>query len=483
MKTYDPWEEVAKPTAPQTLVTIAPGPWASSSSASQPVPLAPGAILPAGKVIRPETKNPPPVPPLATGAFLPASRVKRPDTFKAPPAGSGVPGVAAAPAGSVDGLKAKAPPAERARDWLDDASSTASTTADGNEITYTRLGLSGGGRKVICSLCKFEDGWKHMRSAKVWTDDESYEWHLTCKNCVAQQDGCSVNKALETIITGSVGFLKKKQRTESFLESRQKAQALFPMLDTNKKVKPVTLELMKVIFAELVDVIALKCAHVHDLSNKFAEWEDKCRELGACSDPVRAKVLLYELKDVQDRDVLLAFQGESQDAFQLASSYSDEWACKRTAAGVALYWFRMWYTCLAGGAAWPCLHLMCSKSWLTHFEDPLAPKQRWLCPQCGARQRAKWGVVCEVALPVGKVFCKAAVPGEHEIDMRALHHERTIRPTSPKALYDAVPVCTPTTGAIIVPVDEARGIFRVQDKQTFDAMPTFSWGQIYNLGA
>ena len=56
---------------------------------------------------------------------------------------------------------------------------------------------------------------------------------------------------------------------------------------------------------------------------------------------------------------------------------------------------RIYYICMAG-ISFPCRTLIRSDCWNKRHDDPNAAGQRWYCPECGARYRSKFGVVCEI---------------------------------------------------------------------------------------
>jgi hypothetical protein len=67
------------------------------------------------------------------------------------------------------------------------------------------------------------------------------------------------------------------------------------------------------------------------------------------------------------------------------------------------------------------------------IEDPLATGQKWHC-MCGAKYKATWGVVCEIALTNNQVlYMKAEVPDEHVQDARAVFYEKEYKPLTPEA--------------------------------------------------
>ena len=56
----------------------------------------------------------------------------------------------------------------------------------------------------------------------------------------------------------------------------------------------------------------------------------------------------------------------------------------------------------------------------------------------------------------GILYCKAPVPEEYINDMLAMMYEKQLKPVSPQALYDAVPVCKPAITSLIVEKKETE---------------------------
>jgi hypothetical protein len=128
-----------------------------------------------------------------------------------------------------------------------------------------------------------------------------------------------------------------------------------------------------------------------------------------------------------------------------------------------------------------------SKDWKTKSGDPLWPKG-WMCP-CGTTYRTKYGVIVEIVAPGvdGILYCRAPVPDEHVNDMRAMMHEQKLKPTTPEALYQAVPVCKLSLTSLIVErktdchgnLCDNQWTFR--SKKDYQDLPEFDWRQVFNL--
>ena len=75
---------------------------------------------------------------------------------------------------------------------------------------------------------------------------------------------------------------------------------------------------------------------------------------------------------------------------------------------------------------------------------------------------------------------EAEVPSHDLEDVRAMHFERTIKPSSAENLYREIPVLEPHAGVIMTPIPGIEGSFKV-DRQKFLSLKTFIWEDIYNV--
>jgi hypothetical protein len=118
-----------------------------------------------------------------------------------------------------------------------------------------------------------------------------------------------------------------------------------------------------------------------------------------------------------------------------------------------------------------------SKEWKIKSGNPLCP-QGWTCP-CGTNYRTKYGVIVEIVAPGvdGILYCRAPVPDEHVNEMRAIMHELKLKPTSPMALYRAVPVCKPSNTILIIKKERDMYVWeplrQPVDLQVEKGLPTF----------
>ncbi len=185
----------------------------------------------------------------------------------------------------------------------------------------------------------------------------------------------------------------------------------------------------------------------------------------------------------------------TQDRFQLAATYSDEWVKGESPAGP--FWVRMFWICQKrthetrweGNRQGRCLSMTTSKAWHQNKEgDPLAEGQSWTC-NCQRHQgysEGKFlgghGVLCEMKLPGIAELCyvKAEAPDGHVNDVRAIHYERTLNPETPEALYQMVPVAHPSPTQVVKKHHKWEGWYEISPED-FDALPSFDWWSIFSV--
>jgi hypothetical protein len=333
--------------------------------------------------------------------------------------------------------------------------------------------------QVTCAGCKDEDKWKRM--LKLYNEDKGY--YYECAKCVMTREALPDLRAAQFfILKASPGFLKKSRTQAAWQDAKRIVQDEFKMMKgTRKEMHSVTHATMRHLFAPLAKAIARKHRHMEFLNSNMEIHKAMMERMRTCTDPKLAQLLLEELDKLMEPSQLLAFQGENQWQFQLASTYSDEYVSDK-AAGT---YMRFFFVCLGGGDN-PCMTILESKEWEPKSGIPLNPNG-WRC-KCGTNYKTKFGVICEIMAQGydGILYCKAPVPDEHVNDVRAIMHELKIKPDSPKALYDAVPVCKPSTTSMIISKLDWNGKplenqWTFKSKEDFYLLPTFDWYQVFNL--
>ena len=248
-----------------------------------------------------------------------------------------------------------------------------------------------------------------------------------------------------------------------------------------------------------MDIFAIKSGHLDKLDERLAEQKDLIGKIKSATTSTEARELMSQLRDVHERDELLAWQErcrnaetgvvdtDLQDRYIAASSYADEWVSSLFGH------FRYWYICLAKtGEDWlieeeqqdTCRTVIKSKCWDTKFDDPLAAKQKWYC-KCHAKFNACWGVIIEMKFnsEKGLRYYRAEVPDDHVKDALSMKHERDLGNlvTTPEELYARMREVAPTVNSIIVCVDEEKGHYRIPNADDLAKIPQWSWYDLFAL--
>jgi hypothetical protein len=155
---------------------------------------------------------------------------------------------------------------------------------------------------------------------------------------------------------------------------------------------------------------------------------------------------------------------------QSARTYPAEYVSD-TASGIDI---RVYFMCGGCGTAYTCMTVLQPKCYMCH---------------CGTTYRTKYGVIVEIVTRGvdGILYCRAPVPDEHVNDMRAMLHEPNLKPTTPEALYQAVPVCKLSLKSLIVErkTDWHGNLCDNQwtfiSKKDYQDLPQLDWCQVFNL--
>ena len=81
-------------------------------------------------------------------------------------------------------------------------------------------------------------------------------------------------------------------------------------------------------------------------------------------------------------------------------------------------------------------------------------------------------------------YMVADVPDEDVLDAKALQIEAMAKASGAKTaqeIYDLIPSFAPHTGSFIQVADEAKGQYKIVDKQFFDSLPRWEWADIFTL--
>jgi hypothetical protein len=249
----------------------------------------------------------------------------------------------------------------------------------------------------------------------------------------------------------------------------------------------------------LFDAIAAKTRHMFMLAAGSEERTKVIEQLRVATDKALITELMEKLKGLEESERLLGFSRHSeevQDRFQLAATYSDEWVKGRSKHGGGVFWIRMYWICQKhthptkweGKRPQRCLSMTLSKKWHQNKEDPLDECQTWTC-NCQREQgysegkfRAGHGVLVEMKVPgVGQLcYVRAEAPDDHVNDIRAIHYEQKLNPSSPEELYEMVPVAAPHATQVVRRHERWEGWYETSPEE-FDALPLFDWYSVFSV--
>ena len=184
----------------------------------------------------------------------------------------------------------------------------------------------------------------------------------------------------------------------------------------------------------------------------------------------------------------MASESEGEDA----PSYSDATTLVYDRSGSVMGGLTSWYlcfgitrfVCFGGVQNKECCRVLPSKDWDEWAKDaPLAGRERWRChPSCGTKYSGKWGQL---------VRCHQWNPEEKRMDemyMRAeclpcdvpmdLYHDNVAMPMD---LHNKVLRMVPAKKHLLVPDPTLPGKMMLTCKEDFDALPEFSWWEIFTI--
>jgi hypothetical protein len=186
--------------------------------------------------------------------------------------------------------------------------------------------------------CTTRVKWDHMKSWKQYEDpddeseDAKFVWVYLCAKCMAVKRGCTEQEAMAEILRGGSGFKAAEKRNTKFKESLESHAQLMPALWDSKKgkkeVRHITRDTFKAMWTPWMEAIVIKTRHMFLVCEAQEERKKLIEELRTCTDQVRAKAIMEEMNELAKADRMVGFSKhdeETQDRFQLAATYSDEW--------------------------------------------------------------------------------------------------------------------------------------------------------------
>jgi hypothetical protein len=289
---------------------------------------------------------------------------------------------------------------------------------------------------------------------------------------------------------------RKKARGEQLAKAKELHREAFDTLSGSRKERRVMLlKTLADLFSPLAKHIVRKREVLEKVRKDALRHGELVRQLAACTDMVQEKLLLGEMEALEEDDGYCAFASmpEKQHDMLLASSYSDLWTEVRDGAGRLVGGIASWYICLAKTAYGPppswapqsCLRCTPSKDWGRRHADPMACKQRYYCG-CNSRYNASWGQIVEISRlnkatqQVDRCYVRADVPSWDIEDIRGMFLEEQHPDVASAAdLYSRIRRVEPATSDVIV--ESAGGFKKIASPETWAAIPTFRWVEIFNL--
>jgi len=131
--------------------------------------------------------------------------------------------------------------------------------------------------------------------------------------------------------------------------------------------------------------------------------------------------------------------------------------------------------------------MITSKKWTQKFPgEAWHAGQRWYCEENTWNQRhlykAGWGCIIEIRQGSNIYYTRAEVPDQTKLDILGLKYEKQYGSQMTAAqLYDRIPIVNPTETEWVLPVNPAKGIYKLRSKADLEAMVKWSWEQLYNF--
>ena len=183
---------------------------------------------------------------------------------------------------------------------------------------------------------------------------------------------------------------------------------------------------------------------------------------------------------------------EDQQQCVNVAQYHDEWTMSKSGSRM-----RAWYVCMSdGNGQWePCGTIMPAKHWHRRFDDVGSSKQRWYCVCCGTRFQPKYGMLVEIHITSPEptsVFMLSEISNQDVDDVRAMHLERTLKPTDHQDLWQKIPDFKPMApGDIMRPCKESEFhkregfdkslIHKFNNPAGLKDVPMWDWDRIFTL--
>ena len=216
------------------------------------------------------------------------------------------------------------------------------------------------------------------------------------------------------------------------------------------------------LFEWLEPFITRKLKKIVQRNTGVEQWHELLEQYRKETDIDKQLKLMEKMEKIEDKieehNKNLAFQGfEDQQQCVNVAQYHGEWTMSKSGSRM-----RAWYVCMMdGNGQWdPCGTIMPAKHWLRRFEDVGSSKQRWYCVCCGTRFKTKYGMLVEIHITTPKptsIFMRSEISNQDVDDVRAMHLERTLKPTDHQDLWQKIPDFKPMApGDIMRPCKESE---------------------------
>ena len=210
--------------------------------------------------------------------------------------------------------------------------------------------------------------------------------------------------------------------------------------------------------ADLLVAAATKDSRIMDCANRFAEHLKVGSEGMSEEDETRGDELRTAQREATQARIRSIEGMTEAEQWQLdfAADYTDEWYM--VGHGESLKAFRSFYVCDAKVGTEHCGTMTLSSQWTRRHEDPLAQKQRWYCPACGARYKTTSGVLVELVHGGATHHVRADFPPESIQEVKWASVQRSHdHATTPETLLAAIPDAAPASGVVLQKIPTLPG--------------------------
>ena len=168
-----------------------------------------------------------------------------------------------------------------------------------------------------CDACKEVGDWRDMHAKKTESQTQDgitvITWIRKCIPCVAKERNCTEQEAIAFILEECPGFRSKERRAAKFAKVREEAKVAFPSLTSYGELRDISLKMMVGLFSDFLDIFAVKAGHLDQLDQKLVEQRELIAAIKNASTSEEARELMLRLREVHERDELLAWKSRCTD--------------------------------------------------------------------------------------------------------------------------------------------------------------------------